>query len=60
MYNIYSERKKLLDLDKKEQEKKHILKMNKRHKIRTQDLALKYEKRLKKFIIEVSKIIIII
>ena len=34
--------------------------MNKRHKIKTQDLALKYEKRLKKFIIEVSKKIIII
>ena len=53
MYNLYSERKKQLEIDKKIQEKKNLIKMNKRHKIKTKDLALRYEKRLKNFIIEV-------
>jgi hypothetical protein len=53
MYNIYSERKRLLEIDKKIQEKKNLIKMNKIHKIKTKELALKYEKRLKQFIIEV-------
>ena len=53
MYNLYSERKKQLEIDKKIKEKKNLIKMNKRHKIKTKDLALRYEKRLKNFIIEV-------
>ena len=59
MYNLYSERKKLLDLEKKCQEKKNLLKMKKRHKIITTNLALNYEKRLKKFIIDVRNNLII-
>jgi len=59
MYNIYSERKKLLELEKKDQEKKNLLKMNKIHQIKTKNLALNYEKRLKKFIIDVRNNLII-
>ena len=59
MYNLYSERKKLLDWEKKCQEKKNLLKMNKRHKIITKNLALNYEKRLKQFIIDVRNNLII-
>ena len=53
MFNLYSERKRLLDLEKKEQDKKNLIKMNKVHKLKTKYLALKYEKRLKQFIIDV-------
>lgn len=58
MYNIYSERKRLLELNKKEREKKSLLKNNKLHKIKMQKLALNYEKRLKDFIIEVRFLLI--
>ena len=53
MYNIYSEEKKLSDLDKKYKEEKETLLYNEKHKQRTNNLALNYQKRIKKFIIDV-------
>ena len=53
MYNIYSEEKKLSDLDKKNKEEKENLLNNEKHKEKTSKLALNYQKRIKKFIIDV-------
>jgi hypothetical protein len=53
MYNIYSEEKKLSDLDRKYKEEKETLLNNEKHKQRTSNLALNYQKRIKKFIIDV-------
>ena len=53
MYNLYIDRKKLLEIKKKEQEKIDLVKQEKIHKNKTKNLALKYEERLRKFIISV-------
>ena len=53
MFNIYSEEKKLSDLDKKYKEEKEKLLNDERHKKKTNNLALNYQKRIKKFIIDV-------
>ena len=53
MYNIYSEEKKISDLDKKNKEEKENLLNNEKHKEKTSKLALNYQKRIKKFIIDV-------
>ena len=59
MYNLYVEKKKLQEIKKKEQDKIRLIKQEKIHKNKTKDLALKYEDRLRKFIISVSFYIII-
>ena len=56
MYNIYSEEKKLLEIDKKINQEKDTIINNERHKQRTNNLVNKYQKRIKKFIIDVSVI----
>ena len=56
MYNLYVESKKLQDIKKREQEKIKLIKLDKLHKNKTKNLALKYEERLRKFIISVSLI----
>lgn len=53
MYNLYTDRKKLQEIKKKEQEKIELIKQEKIHKNKTKNLALKYEERLRKFIISV-------
>ena len=53
MYNIYSEEKKLSELDKKYKKEKEYLLCNEKHKQKTNNLALNYQKRIKKFIIDV-------
>ena len=57
MYNIYSEKKKLLESDKKQKEEIENLRYEEKHKEKTNHLALNYQKRIKKFIIDVSRII---
>ena len=54
MYNIYSEEKKLSDLHKKFIKEKELLLSDERYKQKTKNLALNYQKRIKKFIIDVS------
>jgi len=59
MYNLYIESKKLQEIQKKEQDKIRLIKQEQIHKNKTKNLALKYEDRLRKFIISVSIILII-
>ena len=54
MYNIYSEEKKLLESDRKHQIEKENILFEERHREKTNNLALNYQKRIKKFIIDVS------
>ena len=56
MYNIYLEEKKLLESDKKKKDLKHNFRYDLKHKEKTDHLALNYQKRIKKFIVDVSKI----
>ena len=49
MYNIYTEEKKLSELDKKIKQEKEIILDNEKHKEKTNNLALNYQKRIKKF-----------
>ena len=53
MYNIYSEEKKISELDKKIKEEKELILDNEKNKIKTNNLALNYQKRIKKFMIDV-------
>ena len=57
MYNIYTEEKKISELDKKIKQEKEIILDNEKHKEKTNNLALSYQKRIKKFIIDVRNII---
>ena len=57
MYNIYSEKKKLLESNKKQKEEIENLRYEEKHREKTNHLALNYQKRIKKFIIDVSRII---
>lgn len=57
MYNIYTEEKKISELDKKIKQEKEIILDNEKHKEKTNNLALNYQKRIKKFIIDVRIII---
>jgi hypothetical protein len=57
MYNIYTEEKKISELDKKIKQEKDIILDNEKHKEKTNNLALNYQKRIKKFIIDVRNII---
>ena len=60
MYNLYVERKKLQEIKKKELDKIRLIKQAKIHKNKIKILALKYEERLRKFIISVINNIYII
>lgn len=53
MYNIYCEEKKLNELNKKERKEKELIINKKRHKEKTQNLFDNYQKRIKKFMIDV-------
>ena len=57
MYNIYSEEKKLLESGRKLKEQKENLRYDEKHREKTNHLAINYQKRIKKFIIDVSIII---
>ena len=54
MYNLYSEEKKLLKSKQKQKKEKETIIQDERHKIKTNYLASNYQKRIKKFIIDVS------
>ena len=58
MYNIYTEEKKLSELDKKNKQLKENFLSNQKHIKKTNNLALNYQKRIKKFIIDVNIYII--
>ena len=58
MYNIYTEEKKLSELDKKNKQEKENSLNNQKHIKKTNNLALNYQKRIKKFIIDVNIYII--
>jgi hypothetical protein len=53
MYNIYTEEKKILETDRKIQKQKESLIDLERHKKKTDSLAINYQKRIRKFIIDV-------
>lgn len=57
MYNIYSEEKKISEKDKKLKEEKDAQLFNEKHKLKTNNLVHNYQKRIKKFIIDVRIII---
>ena len=54
MYNIYSDEKRLSEIEKMQKKQKDILMSNQKHKLKTNRLSLNYQKRIKKFIIDVS------
>ena len=58
MYNIYTEEKKLSELDKKNKQEKENFLYNQKHIKKTNNLALNYQKRIKKFIKNVNIYII--
>ena len=55
MYNLYSDEKKQSELEKRLKNQKDSIINFKKHKLKTKNLALNYQKRIKKFIIDVSK-----
>ena len=55
IYYIYSEEKKLFESDKKQKEQKENLRYDEKHREKTKHLALNYQKRIKKFMIDVRK-----
>ena len=59
MYNIYSEEKKLFETDRKLKSQKDLIINTEKHKKKTDLLFNNYQKRVRKFIIDVSITIII-
>ena len=55
MYNIYTENKKINEKKQKIKEEKEQLIYNKKHRIKINNLVLNYQKKIKKFILDVSK-----
>ena len=55
MYNLYCEKKKLEEKNKREEENKIKIKLAEIHKSKTKNLALKYEDRLRKFIVSIAE-----
>ena len=55
MYNIYTENKKINEKKQKIKEEKEQLIYNKKHKIKINNRVLNYQKKIKKFILDVSK-----
>ena len=58
MYNIYSEEKKLLESGRKLKEQKENLRYDEKHREKTNNLAINYQKRIKKFIIDVRQLLL--
>ena len=56
MYNLYTEEKKISEKDKKLKEEKEEILFNEKHKLKTNNLVNNYQKRIKKFIIDVRKL----
>lgn len=54
MYNIYCEEKKILETDRKSKQEKESLINLEKHKKKTDSLVTNYQKRVRKFIIDVS------
>ena len=54
MYNIYSEEKKLSETSRKLKQEKDLLIDLEKHKKKTDSLVSNYQKRIRKFIIDVS------
>ena len=54
MYNIYSDEKRQSKIAKMLKTQKDTILRNQQHKLRTNKLSLNYQKRIKKFIIDVS------
>ena len=54
MYNIYSDEKRQSKIAKMLKTQKDNILRNQQHKLRTKKLSLNYQKRIKKFIIDVS------
>ena len=54
MYNIYCEEKKLLETDLKLRRQKELITDLEKHKKKTDSLVHNYQKRVRKFIIDVS------
>ena len=59
MYNIYSDEKRISEIEKMHKNEKDLIISNQKHKLKTNRLSLNYQKRIKKFIIDVSIIYII-
>ena len=57
MYNIYLEEKRKSKYEKMLKTKKELIARKEKHKIKTNRLSLNYQKRIKKFIIDVRIII---
>ena len=60
MYNLYVEEKKINEKNKKIKEENEILLDNEKHKLKTNNLALNYQKRIKRFIIDVRFIFLLL
>ena len=60
MYNIYTEEKKIYVKDKKIKDEQEALIINEKHKLKTNSLVNNYQKRIKKFIIDVRNTNIIL
>ena len=56
MYNIYSDEKRQSKIAKMLKTQKDNILRNQQHKLRTNKLSLNYQKRIKKFIIDVRVI----
>lgn len=59
MYNIYTEEKKIFERNKKLKNEKDMQECNEKHKLKTNTLFNNYQKRIKKFIIDVRNVYII-
>ena len=55
MYNIYTQEKKNLETERKIQKEKESIIDLEQHKKKTDSLVINYQKRIRKFIIDVSK-----
>ena len=53
MYNIYTEEKKISKVDEKIKEEQEAKENNEKHKLITNNLVNNYQKKIKKFIIDV-------
>ena len=54
MYNIYCEEKKILETDRKLKQQKELVINLEKHKKKTDSLVNNYQKRVRKFIMDVS------
>ena len=57
MYNIYTEEKKISKVDEKIKEEQEAKENNEKHKLITNNLVNNYQKKIKKFIIDVRNTI---